>query len=388
MKTVGIVCEYNPFHRGHEKQLRMIRARCGDGVCIVCLMSGRFVQRGDVAVFDPMLRARAAVECGANVVLELPVPTALNSAEGFAAGAVEVLERLGGIDALCFGCESARLELLTRTAQILCSPEFDAVVRECLRTGVSYAGARALAAGQLGADVSVLERPNDILAVEYCKALLRQNSVIQPMPVQRAGEYHAREPEADNPSAASLRRAMECGAPWLSFVPEAARPVLAGAQRHSLQYGQRAVLARLRAMEEPEFSALPFGAEGLWRKVMHACRTQPNLEAIVGAAKSKRYARTRITRMLMCAYLGLTAQLQAQPAPYVRLLALDARGGQYLRGVRETARISLLNAGAPAPAGAYRDLERRGADLYALCAQEDEIFLCEMQKKDRVYCKK
>ena len=116
MAAVGIVCEYNPFHLGHEKQLRMARERLGGSTPVVCLMSGNFVQRGAPALFDKTVRARAAVECGASLVLELPVTCALSSAEGFARGAVEIFDRLGTVDTLCFGSETGDAAALVRAA--------------------------------------------------------------------------------------------------------------------------------------------------------------------------------------------------------------------------------------------------------------------------------
>ena len=387
MATAAIICEYNPFHRGHQKQLGLIRHQLGEDTCIVCLMSGCYVQRGAPAVFEPAVRAQAAVDCGVNVVLGLPLPAALSSAEGFAAGGVAVLERLGGVDWLCFGSESGDAAALQQTARLLCGAAFDAALREQLETGVSYARARQLAAQVLGADDSLLVRPNDILAVEYCKALLRQGSAIRPLPVTRQGSYHAEMPDAENPSATSLRGCMRSGAPWLDFVPSAARAAYRDAQPHFLQAGEQAMLARLRAMDEEAFEALPYGSEGLWRKLMHAARTQQSLEAVAAAVKSKRYARSRIDRMLLCAFLGLDRARLAEPAPYVRLLALDRTGGAFVRRCRAQGTIPLLNSGVPAPVGAYSRLEQRALRLYGLFAAGAEGQWRAMPQT-RVYCKK
>lgn len=150
MRICGVICEYNPFHRGHEKQLRQIRAALGENTGVVCLMSGSFVQRGEPAVFDKRVRAQAAVLAGANLVLELPVTKALSSAEGFARGGVEIFSRLGAVDTLAFGCESGDgVEILT-AARVMCEPAYDAALREILNTGVSYPVARQRALISLG----------------------------------------------------------------------------------------------------------------------------------------------------------------------------------------------------------------------------------------------
>ena len=189
MGTVGIICEYNPFHNGHLRQFRLARERAGEDCALVCLMSGNYVQRGEPAIFPKRLRAEAALRCGADLVLELPLTVALSSAEGFAAGGVSILSSLG-CDRLCFGTESADFDDLLRTARANLDPAFDALLRSELETGCSYAAARQRALERLGAGAG-LSSPNDILAVEYLKALLRQEGSMEPLPILRPNTYHA-----------------------------------------------------------------------------------------------------------------------------------------------------------------------------------------------------
>ena len=354
MKKTGIICEYNPFHNGHMKQLQGLEST-------VCLMSGNYVQRGEPAILDKYVRAKAAVLCGASLVLELPLTYVLRSAEGFAAGGVDVFNRLGCMDALCFGCETETPEKIWNTAQLLLKPEFSPVLKEELSKGVSFPAARQKALETMGADASVLEKPNDILAVEYCKALLRSKSGMKPVMIHREGNYHS-SAEKDNPSAASLRTMDN----WEGYVPEPAWEVFKTASRCDIIKGERAWLARLRAMREDEFEALPFGSEGLWRKVMAACREEGSLEAVIEASKSKRYTRTRIMRMLLCAYLGITDRQLQQPAPYVRVLAFDRKGQEILHETRRSGQIPVIHAGEDGPDPEYRELERRASDLYGL----------------------
>lgn len=376
MKNVGIICEYNPFHNGHARQLRAVREQ--GGVC-VCLMSGNYVQRGEPAIFDKWTRAKAAALCGADLVLELPVTYALRSAEGFAAGGVEILDRMGCIDGLCFGSETDDINIIMSTAKALDTPEFSQKLKKELKSGVSFPTARQLALEAMGEDGSVLETPNAILAVEYCKALLRRNSAIQPLLIHREGDYHGGT-DPDAPSASFLRTQTD----WHGYVPEDALACFAGVPRHSVAAGQRAWLARLRSMEEAEFERLPFGSEGLWRKVLSACRTEPTLEAIVQAAKSKRYTRTRLMRLLLCAYLGITEEMLAQPAPYVRVLAVNGRGQRVLRQVKQDGELPLLHTGQRAPDCAYAALERRAADLFPLFCEAEEFYV-NLERKARVF---
>ena len=359
--NVGIVCEYNPFHLGHQKQIDSIREKFGANTGIICAMSGNYVQRGHPAVFDKTIRAEAAIRCGADLVVELPVTTSLSSAEGFAAGGVAVLSRL--CDGLCFGAETADLKQLLGTAEALLSEDFPKLLRRELDTGRSFPAARQAALEKMGLPGAILESPNNILAVEYCKAILRQSSPMQPLPIFREGSYHAKEADFENPSATSLRIRLQNGLEISEYLPEPAGRVFAGAPIHTLEAGQRAVLSRLRTMEDAEFEALPFGSEGLWRKLMRESRTQATLEAIAAAVKSKRYTRSRIDRMILCAFLGITAQTLEAAIPYVRVLAFNDRGREILNGAKKDG--FFLNAGQPAPHPLW-EMEQRWEDLYGL----------------------
>lgn len=355
MKTVGIICEYNPFHNGHAKQLRAI-----DGVK-VCLMSGNFVQRGEPAIMDKYVRAKAALLCGADLVLELPVTVAIRSAEGFADGGVDIFDRLGCIDELSFGSEHGNIRELLSAARCLLSEDFPPLLRSELASGISFPAARQRALERLGANVDLLTCPNDILALEYCKALLRRNSAIVPHVLRREGNYHESF-DAENPSASTLRSFDG----WDGFVPAAALEVYRSAPRYHVSAGERAWLARLRSLREEEFAALPYGSEGLWRKVMRACRTEATLSGIIAAAKSKRYTHTRLMRLLLCAYLGISEEILSRPAPYVRVLAASSAGQAVLRRAKKSGALPLINAGETPDDCEYRELERRVSDLYGL----------------------
>lgn len=362
MKITGIICEYNPLHLGHKKQIDHIHGLVGTDSGIVCLMSGNFLQRGAPAIVDKMRRAKAAILCGADLVLELPVTYALSSAEGFAAGGVGILS--GFCDSLCFGAETADPEALLAVARALLSEDFRQALKQKLEEGVSFPAAREAALGSLGYDTSILKTPNNILAVEYCKAILSQNSSMQPMPILRQGSYHDHLPDPENPSATAVR-ALMAGSGWESYVPLEAVPCFKDARLHTLSAGERAILMRLCTMTDSEFEALPYGSEGLWRKIMHAARKEATVEEILSAVKSKRYTRTRLDRMLMCAYLGIIAQDLASPAPYTRVLAFNDRGREILKLARNSGSFPNIGEVQSDP---YQLLEDRCGDLYGLLA--------------------
>lgn len=367
MKITGIICEYNPLHLGHKKQIDHIRHVNGEDSGIVCLMSGNFVQRGAPAIVDKMHRAKAAVLSGADLVLELPVTCVLSSAEGFASGGVSILS--GFCDALCFGAETANPESFMNIARNLLTEEFSHILKKHLELGISFPAAREAALSEIGCDASVIRTPNNILAVEYCKAILAQNSSMKPMPILRQGSYHDTLPDPDNPSATAVRALMVEGG-WERYVPEEAVACFKDAPLHVLSAGERAILMRLRTMTDKEFEALPYGSEGLWRKFMHASRKESTVEAILTAVKSKRYTRTRLGRMLLCALLAISEADLHQQVPYVRGLAFNDRGREILKQARY--HLPVINIGQPAD-HPYATLEQRCDNLYGLfCASQPE----------------
>ena len=357
MKTVGIICEYNPLHLGHQKQLEQLRQQ---DAAVVCLMSGNFVQRGHPAIIDKSHRAKGAVLCGADLVLELPVTAALSSAEGFAAKGVEILGKF--CDGLCFGAETNDKTALMDTAKVLLSEDFKVALRAQLDQGKSFPAARAAALGEMG---EILATPNNILAVEYCKAILSQNQAMEPMPIHRDGSYHDVNVDTENPSATAVRGLMLKGHDWKSHIPEPAREIFLNTSFHSLSAGERAILGRLRMMTEAEFEAVPFGSEGLWRKLMHAARQEATLEQIATAVKSKRYTRTRIDRMILYAFLGLTQADMDAPIPYTRVLAFNDKGREILKNARKSGYFPNIGEKIDHP---YQKIENQADALYGLFA--------------------
>ena len=382
METVGIICEYNPMHLGHKKQIDIIRQSLGPETAIVCLMSGNFVQRGMPAIIDKTLRAKAAVLSGADLVLELPVLYALSSAEGFAAGGVEILS--GFCDKLCFGAETDDTEALLKITRALLSDSFPPLLRRELDTGKSFPAARQAALEAMHLEGQLLASPNNILAVEYCKAILSRNCAMEPMPILRQGNYHDLKADLENPSATALRALMMEGRYWKSYVPGGAASCFEHAPLHALQAGERAILARLRTMTDEEFEALPYGSEGLWRKFMHNCRSCATLEEILEATKSKRYTRSRLDRMVMCAFLKIREKTLAAPVPYTRVLAFNDKGRAVLKEARNHG--IFLNAGESAD-GPYWELEQRIGDLYGLFALDGPEAPGAEARRRVCYCK-
>lgn len=381
VQTAGIIIEYNPMHSGHLHLIAEVRRLLGADTAVVCAMSGDFVQRGDFAVVGRRARAKAAVQSGADLVLELPLPWAVSSAERFADGGVQTLAATGLVTHLTFGSECGDAAALMEVAACLDSELYRAGLHRFLGEGLSFAACRqAVVRGILGAEkAALLETPNNILAVEYCKSLLRRGSAILPVTVPRRGAAHdGTAQEGENPSASEIRALLRGGA------RETALALMAPAMRTAYQEEeaagrapvfaetcQRAVLARLRTMTVQDFAALDEGREGLCNRLHSASRTAASVAEVLKAAKTKRYACARLRRMVLWAYLGITPAGFPAEVPYLRVLAANGTGRALLSEMRKTASVPVLTKPADVrrlgqAAQELFALEARAADLYAL----------------------
>lgn len=376
MNICGIVCEYNPFHKGHLYQLEESRRQLGEETVMVGVMSGDYVQRGEAAIFSKFARAEAACRCGADLMVELPLPWALSSAEGFAAGAVAVLDALGCTH-LSFGSESGALEELKKLAEYLLDPLTLAAVKERMtaQPNLSFAAARQLVLEErLGETAKRLEKPNDILAVEYLKALYQRRSAMASLGVKRMGSGHDETGEGEIPSASQLRQMLCRGEDISAYVPEAAMEVF----RRELEQGRAmlnrrdmelAILSRLRMLEEKVFLSLPDGGNGVGRRLCKAAKEEPTLDFILAAAKTKRVALSRLRRMCMAAALGVDAgQAQGEP-PYIRVLAANEKGRAYLRQLDGKTTIPVVTR-----PGTVKHLGERAEALFAVGASAHDLY--------------
>ena len=372
MTVAGIICEFNPLHSGHTYLMAQLRQHGADAV--VCAMSGNFVQRGEPALVNKLARAEMAVDCGADLVLELPTPWAMATAETFAKGGVQLLA-MAGCTRIGFGSECGDAALLQRVADTLLSPDLQADIRTELAAGITYAAARQKAVeARLGASASVLRQPNDTLAVEYLKACRQLTVDITPIVVRRVGAGHDGAPSEGYASATHIRQLVRQGnaEEAFSFLPEAAAAVLArelaAGRVTDGRHVERAILARLRQMTEEEFAAYDGGGEGLYHRVYDAVRCCTTVEELLAAVKTKRYPAARLRRLVLAAWLGLSKVPEA--VPYARVLAANETGRALLRQMRKAGQPVLTKAADVAALGpSAEELFRREAgytDLYTL----------------------
>lgn len=401
MRICGVVAEYNPFHKGHAHQLAAAKDALGGDCAAVCCMSGDFVQRGGAAVLPKHLRAKAAVLGGADLVLELPVSYALCSAEGFAQSAVDILLGTGVLTDLSFGAEDPDPALLRETASLLLEHQTVQDTLAHLSTGISYAAARERALyARVKEKAALLQKPNNILAVEYCKALIRRESDVNLVPVGRQGAGHDAGAQDGYASASHIRELLGRGQvrEARSYLPEGCAAILdealdSGRALIDQSRLENAMLSALVRLTAGELAALPGASEGLDNRLLSAIRAGRTLQDICSAAKTKRYALSRIRRMVFCAYLGITAEEARTPPPYARVLAFNDKGREVLRLARKQASLPVITKPAHAfdlGDGARRIFEREAlaCDLYhlALPAWRDFSWGADW-RQDAIYVK-
>ena len=377
MEAAGVICEYNPFHAGHQHHLAQTRRITGCGA-VVCVMSGNFVQRGEPAILSKTARAEAAIRCGADLVLELPLAWALSSAENFAYGGAALLAASGVCRWLSYGSETGDAQAAQRVAEALVSVQADEEIRRELAGGIPYAAARQRAAEALaGADAEILLKPNDLLGVEYVKALLRQHAGLEPVAVRREDAGHDGGRQGETASASYIRSHVLAGESGWPCVPEPAAEICrretdAGRGPVSPAAAEQMILARLRTMTAADYEALPAGGEGLADRLEKAGRTQPTVQAVLDSVKTKRYAMSRIRRLLLYALLGIQADDLCGLPPYLRVLAFNRTGRMLLADMRKKAALPVITkpaAGLRLGGRAEKVLrtEAQADDLYALC---------------------
>ncbi len=394
MKLLGIIAEYDPFHAGHRYHIKYSRSESGaDGV--VCVLSGDFTQRGGPALLDKFARAEMAVRGGADLVIELPLPWCMAGAETFARGGVGLLAALGCVDTLSFGSECGSAESLKELAELLLTEELNEELRRQLAARLPYAEAREKAVAALTGEerAALLPQPNNILGIEYCKALLLQRSPIRPMSVKREGSAHN-----GAGSASELRSRYAAGEDIGALIPESSARILRREEEQGRVIDptrlETALLSRLRMLEEPAFHALPDCAEGLENRLYRAARLEGSEEAILNAAVSKRYPRARLRRMLWSAALGLTAEDGEGTPPYIRPLCANEKGREILREIRQNASLPLLSRG-----GDVKELDEKGRRIFALGSKAHDFYILgrnginlrqsdeDYQKTGVIFCK-
>lgn len=376
MKIAGVVAEFNPLHNGHALLMKKVRETGFSHIVVV--MSGNYTQRGEAACLLKSARCRAALLCGADLVIELPLPFAVSSAENFAKGAVSIFNSIGCIDSLCFGSESGDIDKLNGCAKRILEINRSPLLSEKLKLGYSFPAARALAAGEEFSDI--LRNPNDTLAVEYIKSLVTLKSTVIPFTIKREGARHDEtELGRTSASASAIRNLFSSGHfdEAFAFIPNSAAEIFRteiSSQRgpFDTKKAELSILSKIRSMSASEFSLIPDVTEGLENRIFSAAQSSCSLEELYSKIKSKRYTMSRIRRIILCAYLGVDRTFTASLPPYIRVLGFNERGIEILRAAKNSAVLPIFMRHAD-----FADADDFSRKLYALeCLSTDLYALC------------
>lgn len=327
MKTAAIISEYNPFHNGHRELIS--KTREAGATHIVSVMSGNYVQRGDVAVFDKFTRAKTALSNGADLVIELPERVSLMSAEGFARGAVDLIAALGCVDMLAFGSECGNIAALREASGAIDYCLHTDYFNEQIKRGKSYPAAlnEALLQYYTQDVAEIIASPNNTLAIEYLNALDNAGSSIEPFTIERIGAEHDSdtvESSGEYASASHIRKLILSGGDYSQYAPRIS------AEAADILRLERAILAKLRTMSSYDLEEIYDGANGLGTRLYKAVRSAKTLSEAYFLTKTKRYTLARIRRAVLCAFLGITRDYALEKSAYIRVLGMNTRGKEIL----------------------------------------------------------
>lgn len=380
--AVGIICEYNPFHKGHLYQMQRAR-ELSDDDAVVCAMSGHFVQRGEVALLDKFTRARMALFEGADLILEIPTLYATATAEDFAFGAVSLLLRSGVVTSLSFGMEDpSDLPLLQRAADILADPDahpsYQSSLQALLSQKLPYPSARQRALeAMLGA--SLPTEGNSILALAYLTALKRLHAELPLYPVRRTNPHD----DASLPSALFLRHLAKKGEDLAPYLGERAAAYLPPPSEYLFPEAIYPLLcAELARLDPVSLSAYDQVGEGLENRILEAYWSSASYEELMEAVMTKRYPRSRIRRIFLNIALGITRELKealsfTKGPSYLRVLGLRSRAESLLSEMKQKSTLPLI-------INPSRDLIREGhLDKTAKAAFEKELFFSRLHAQIR-----
>lgn len=360
-RVIGVVAEYNPFHNGHYYHLQATKEITGAEYC-VAVISGNFTQRGDTSIVNKWAKAYMAICGGADLVIELPTVYSISSAENFASGAVKILDNLKVVDAISFGAEANDLATLNNIANVLYEEPkaYTNILSHELKKGISYPAARENALMMYLNDIkryaNTLSSPNNILAIEYLKALKIQKSKLEPIMIRRKKVYYNDNKIVDDfASATAIRKLLQGGeyANLRKVIPRSSYTIIGQESRKggmvlSLAKYEKEIIYTLRKMTVEEIADLPDVSEGLQFAIKKAANEANNLKDLISNIKSKRYTQTRIQRILLYALLGIDKKLMENSrkvVPYVRVLGFTQKGKSLLSEIsRRNPKLNIITS--------------------------------------------
>lgn len=370
MKTVGIICEYNPFHNGHKYHIEASR-KISHADAAVCIMSGNFVQRGGLAIADKWTRTKSALAGGADLVIELPVYYAASVAQLFAFGAVCILDALGCIDFLSFGIEEENIQTIEKIAYELESNEGKIASNI---NGVDwrkgYPAVFSAYSSLCGEDINIIKKPNNILALEYIRAIKRIKSHITPVGIKRIGEMYKSENIGELASAEGIRNALKNGADIETAIPENVLKIYNSAYRDSLfpvfdSDFDSSVLSVLRSYKPAQLENIIDMPHGFANRIIACAKKALSIDELVDLCCVKQYTRSRVRRLIFASFLGIKSMGYDKKPSYIRILGANETGKALLNQIKKTSSLPVVTKAA--------DYNKKDSD---------ELFLLDMRASD------
>lgn len=373
MKVAAVIAEYNPFHNGHLYHLNETK-RSGASH-IIAVMSGSFTQRGEPALFTKFKRASAAIKNGADLVIELPVRYSLSSSQHFAEGAISIIKSIGCVDLLSFGCECSDIGTLQNVVNAISDRSVLTLTKQYYQSGMKYPDARSKALRDTGFSFAsdILSGPNNLLAVEYLKAL--GSGSIKPLAVKRIGSGHDDTEANAIPSASFIRSAIRNNNTYSQYVPSNSVEIYSSAINAGQYYVESSLdlplLFKLRELSRTQLCNITDCRDGLGDRIFNASRSAGSISQLLQMSSTKRYTVSRIRRALMNAFIGIKGY-DFPPVPYARILAIGPGGKDILNRMKHTCSIPfsgsfkyLLDSSGSSGAELLSE-EARATDIHSL----------------------
>jgi predicted nucleotidyltransferase len=379
MKISGIIAEYNPFHNGHQYQIEQTKQN--GATHLVAVMSGNYVQRGDLAVFSKWARAKAALQNGIDLVIELPTPFSMSAASDFAYAGVYLLNQLG-VQEISFGSESGNLALLKKGAQIAQKAEQSPMFQTFYQTGISYPKAIQKTAETLYSpqEAQILTSPNNLLAIEYIKAASVINPSLSFFTTKRVGSSHdSHHPHQTFSSASFLRSTLLQHGLYniKNYVPDSAFSVYREEVEKQkapvrLENIEDILCYRLRQMNPEDFSRIVGICEGMENRFYQISREKTSLSDLIRGLQTKRYTNARIRRILCACLLGIEKNQFSKVPAYLRVLASNQRGAEILKQAKNNSQIPIVSRFSQPYQNNFPQalFEGKATDLYSLASPQ------------------
>lgn len=392
MNNYAIISEFNPFHKGHKFLVDSCREN--GATHITAIMSGNFVQRGDVAIISKRLRTEMALKNGVDLVVELPLPYAVANAQVFARGGVSIASDMGCVDKLAFASECGDVDLLKQIAEITVSEKFNEIFKDEISRGISYPNALTKAVENTCIDLKdIISSPNNVLGIEYIKALSEINSDIKPFTIKRKGDSHnSTEISSELASASNIRKLLTENKDVYKYIPESCCEILEKAitngELATLEENMRGVMLKLRNMSISDISSIADVSEGLENRLFNAIQKSCSIDEIIENTKSKRYTYARIRRLIISCLLGITSDYTKNTPSYIRVLGFNKKGAEILGCMKKSATLPVVTKLTNLPenisdnARKALELEIKSTDIYHTFTKA--IKPCGMEYKNGV----